>query len=287
VIFLSFPAILSPRYDTKIHMPILSDTDRLDRAAGMLVEARRTLSLLENLSDELCPRTLDEAYAVQDRVAALFGAVGGYKIGAPAPEATPLFGPMPLFDLSRGLGGFPRAAAGEEVLIGGPLRRMRGIEAEIAFLLGRDLPPRDTPYTREEVVAAIASAHPGLELLESAFADPDKVERLAMMGDLQINGGYVLGPALPGWQRVDLTEESVEVTVDSEVRFRGTASNAAGTDLLRLVVYLANEGAARTGGLRAGQVITTGSWSGKTLANAGSVARIEFSTFGGVKIRFA
>ncbi|HCT60759.1 MAG TPA: 2-keto-4-pentenoate hydratase [Acidobacterium sp.] len=261
--------------------------DRLDRAAGMLVEARRTLSLLENLPVELCPRTLDEAYAVQDRVAALFGAVGGYKIGAPTPEAAPLFGPMPLFGPDAVAGGFPRAATGEEVLIGGPLRRMRGIEAEIAFLLGSDLPPRDTPYTREEVVAAIASAHPGLELLESAFVDPDKVERPTMMGDLQINGGYVLGPALPGWQSVDLTEESVKVTVDGEVRFRGTASNSAGTDLLRLVVYLANEGAARTGGLRAGQVITTGSWSGKTLAHAGSVARIEFSTFGGVKIRFA
>ncbi|HLI02872.1 MAG TPA: fumarylacetoacetate hydrolase family protein, partial [Terracidiphilus sp.] len=111
--------------------------------------------------------------------------------------------------------------------------------------------------------------------------------RLTMMGDLQINGGYVLGPALPSWQAVDLTRESVQVTVDGEVRFRGTASNSAGTDLLRLVVYLANEGAARTGGLHAGQVITTGSWSGKTLAEAGSVAQIHFNTFGGVKVRFA
>jgi 2-keto-4-pentenoate hydratase len=260
--------------------------DRLSRAAEMFVHARRTLSLLEDLPEELRPRTLDEAYAVQDRVAGLFGPIGGYKIGAPTPEAAPLFGPMPLFDLSLRSDGFPRVAAGEEILIGGPLRRMRGMEAEICFLLGRDLPPRETPYTREEVVAAIASAHPGLELLESAFVNPDKVERLTMMGDLQINGGYVLGPALPGWQAVDLTRESVEVTVDGEVRFRGTASNAAGTDLLRLVVYLTNEGAARTGGLRAGQVITTGSWSGKTLAEAGSVAQIHFNTFGGVKIRF-
>jgi 2-keto-4-pentenoate hydratase len=253
----------------------------------MLAQARRTLDLLENLPEELRPRTLEESYAVQDRVAGHFGPVGGYKIGAPTPEATPLFGPMPLFAPPAEPGGFPRAAAGEEVLVGGPLRRMRGIEAEICFLLGRDLPPRSEPYTREEVVAAIASAQPGLELLESAFADPDSVEKLTMMGDLQINGGYVLGPPLPGWQAVDLTKESVRVTVDGEVRFAGTASNAAGTDLLRLVVYLANEGAARTGGLRAGQVITTGSWSGKTLAQAGSTARIEFSTFGGVKIRFA
>lgn len=252
----------------------------------MLVRARRTLSLLEDLPEELRPRTLEDSYAVQDRVARLSGPLGGYKIGAPDPEATPLFGPMPLFDLSNPMDSFPRAAAGEEVLIGGPLRRMRGIEAEICFLLGRDLPPRSEPYTRDEVVGAIASAHPGLELLESAFADPDSVEKLTMMGDLQINGGYVLGPALPNWQAVDLTQESVEVTVDGEARFRGTASNAAGTDLLRLVVYLANEGAARTGGLRAGQVITTGSWSGKTLARAGSLAQIQFSTFGGVRIRF-
>ena len=45
---------------------------------------------------------------------------------------------------------------------------MRGIEAEVAFRLGRDLPPRAAPYTRAEVMAALATAHPAIEVLEFA-----------------------------------------------------------------------------------------------------------------------
>jgi 2-keto-4-pentenoate hydratase len=107
-----------------------------------------------------------------------------------------------------------------------------------------------------------------------------------VIGDLQTNGGFVHGPALPGWEQVDLTRESVTVSIDGAVRFEGTASNSAGTDLLRLVTFLANEGSYRTGGLRAGDWITTGSWSGKSLADHGSQVKVEFSTFGVVTMSF-
>ena len=53
---------------------------------------------------------------------------------------------------------------------------MRGVEAEIAFLIGKDLPPRPSPYTRDELVGSIASCHPAIELLESALRDPDAAE---------------------------------------------------------------------------------------------------------------
>jgi len=66
-----------------------------------------------------------------------------------------------------------------------------------------------------------------------------------------------------------------------------TASNTAGTDLLRLVLYLANEGAARTGGLKRGSWVTTGSWTGNSFAKAGSEVNVHFSTAGDVSVRFA
>jgi len=63
-------------------------------------------------------------------------------------------------------------------------------------------------------------------------------------------------------------------------------SNTGGTDLLRLVLYLANEGVARTGGLKRGGWITTGSWTGNTVASAGSLVKVCFSAAGGVSLRF-
>jgi 2-keto-4-pentenoate hydratase len=56
--------------------------------------------------------------------------------------------------------------------------------------------------------------------------------------------------------------------------------------LIRLVEWLANTGSVNHGGLRKGQWVTTGSWSGKTHAEAGSYALVEFSTFGSVDVRF-
>ncbi|MFT4113397.1 2-keto-4-pentenoate hydratase [Silvibacterium sp.] len=252
------------------------DRDRLRQAAEILLRARRECEPVTALPEELAPRDLDEAYALQDILAEALGPVGGYKVGAASPDSTPLFSPMPLW------GGYSPSGA----LVADSYRRVRGVEGEIAFLLGKDLPARETPYTREELIEAIASAHPAIELLESAFEDPDKTPRLMTIGDLQSNGGFLYGPALEGWQNVDFTKESVKVVVDGAVRFEGTASNTAGTDLLRLVSYLANEGSKRTGGLLKGQWITTGSWSGKELATQGSRVEVSFSTFGSVFMSF-
>ncbi|WP_229740928.1 2-keto-4-pentenoate hydratase [Silvibacterium dinghuense] len=246
------------------------------QAAEILLRARRERTPVAALPEDLAPHDLDEAYALQSIVAEALGPVQGWKVGAPSPEAMPLFSAMPAW------GGFTPSGAH----VSEHFRRLRGVEGEIAFLIGSDLPPRSTPYTREEVIAAIASAHPAIELLESAFEDPDKTPRFSTIGDLQSNGGFIYGAALEGWQSVDLTRESVSVVIDGVVRFGGTASNSAGTDLLRLVTYLANEGSYRTGGLRAGDWVTTGSWSGKELALPGSRVDVEFSTFGTVTLHF-
>jgi 2-keto-4-pentenoate hydratase len=171
-------------------------------------------------------------------------------------------------------------------LLDGQRWRYRGLEAEIAFLVGRDLPPRTHPYTRDEVLAAMASCHPAIELLEPAFTDPMQVPRLAMIADLQMHGGFIYGPAIPNWQSIDFTAEHVVLAVDGVVRVERTGSNTSG-DLLRLLPWLANQGAARTDGLRKGQWITTGSWTGYTLASAGSTAEVTFSTAGRVDLRFA
>jgi len=167
----------------------------------------------------------------------------------------------------------------------GLTHRYRGLEAEIAFLIGEDLPAKKTAYSREEVLGAIESCHPAIEVLESAFIDPTKVARLTMIGDLQMHGGFVYGPACPDWQRIDFSQEHVTLAVDGTVRVERTGSNTSG-DLLRLLPFLANEGAARTGGLRRGEWITTGSWTGVELAAAGDAVDVQFSTAGNVSLRF-
>jgi 2-keto-4-pentenoate hydratase len=254
-----------------------AEDDRLRQAAEVLLQARRTRVAIASLPEALRPATLTEAYRLQDIMAAALGEIGGWKVGAPSPDAEPRCSPMPLW------GGYALTNS----TIGSSFSRLRGVEAEIAFLLGKDLAVRSTAYSREEVVEAIASAHPAIEILEAAFEDPDPVDRLSVIADLQSNGGFAYGPALPGWRNIDLTRESVSMIVDGAVRVEAAASNPGGIDLLRLVTWLANDGQARTGGLKAGDWITTGSWTGKELASPRSEVIARFSTFGEVRLYFA
>lgn len=241
-------------------------------AANALADARRTSRPMEDLPAEMRPATVDEAYDIQDMLSEMYGAVGGWKVGAPSAEGTPMFAPMPEVWLAES-GVVMRA------------RRYRGLEAEVAFLLGRDLPRRESPYSREEVVDAIASCHPAIEVLESGLVDPIKADRLSMIADLQMHGGFVFGPAFAGWREIDWTKEAVTLAVDGMVRVERTGSNTAG-DLMRLLPWLANEGAVRTGGLWAGQWITTGSWTGNTVAEENSSVDVSFANLGRVTLRF-
>jgi 2-keto-4-pentenoate hydratase len=246
---------------------------QLIEAADLLLNARRTGAPIEDLPEALQPKDLDEAYAVQDHIAEAYGEIGGWKIGAPSAEAMPLFALMPSAWVAR-----------DGAVIRG-MRRYRGLEAEIAFLMGADLPSRATPYSSEEVVGAIASCHPAIEVIESGLRDPLKAARLSMIGDLQMHGGFVYGPAVVDWQKIDFKTEHVSIAVDGMVRVERTGSNTSG-DLMRLLPWLANEGSKRTGGLKAGQWVTTGSWTGVTVADPRSAADVKFSAAGEVHLRF-
>ena len=241
-------------------------------AANLLADARRTKRAIAELPTALRPTSAIEASVIQDELALAWGDVGGWKVGAPDAEAAPAFAPMPKVWISRS-GSVVRGL------------RYRGIEAEVAFYLGKDLPHRATAYTREEIGAAIASCHPAIEVLESAFEDPAKVDRLSMVGDLQMHGGFVYGPAYQEWASIDFAREGVMLAVDGVVRVEKTGGNTAG-DLLRLLPWLASEGGARTGGLKAGQWITTGSWMGNTPAEKHSTVDVQFATLGRVEVRF-
>ena len=132
----------------------------------------------------------------------------------------------------------------------------------------------------------MASCHPAIEELESGLIDPKAANNFSALADLQMHGGFIHGPACADWKTIDFSTETVTLSIDGVVKVERTGSNTSG-DLLRLLPYLANEGAARTGGLRAGQWITTGSWTGNTPAAAGSHAEASFAHAGCVTLRFA
>jgi 2-keto-4-pentenoate hydratase len=160
--------------------------------------------------------------------------------------------------------------------------RLIGIEAEIAFRLGRDLPARVAVYDRAEVIAG-AALHPAIEIVDSRYSDPRSLDRLSILADNFSNGGLVHGAAVPDWEKLDLGRTAITVTEDGEP-FADSAAGAARDPIAALVdfVNLMNG----RGGAKAGTFVTTGSWTGMVFTKRGTHIVADFGPLGRVEVVF-
>jgi 2-keto-4-pentenoate hydratase len=236
-----------------------------------LLEARRGGTTIA-VAAEAVPPGEAAAYAVQRAVARTLGPIGGWKVGAGGPEAPPSAAPLPASGIMAAPAILPAAYSD------------RLVEAEIAFRLGADLPPRAAPYTRAEVLAAIASCHPVVEVVQWRIQDWRPAPATLKLADHSGHGALVVGEALPAWAAVDFATLGVTQAIEGQASKQGIG-NPAG-DMIRLIAWLADEGAVWAGGLKAGQIVTCGSWTGITEAAAGAQVTVTFAGFSPVVLRF-
>jgi len=215
-----------------------------------LLTARRTGVPLDPAGCTL-PTDLATAMAVQAAVTEQLGApIGGWKIGV-SPDGTPIAAPIyrdRIWD------------NGAKLVMPG-IGRL-GIEVEVGLRLAADLPPRPSrPYTRDEVLAAIGALFVGVEPVESRYGEPLKGGFVAFLADNMANHGYVTGPPVTSWRDLDLATLRCTLEIDGKRIHDKLGGHAAGDPLIWLVGYAANQ-TQGLGGLKAGQVITTGSFNG-------------------------
>ncbi len=240
-----------------------------EHLAALLLAARQGAPIPAGAA----PADEAQAYRVQARVMAALGEIGGWKVGSPAPDGPITCAPMPKAGIVQAPCRFDPAVFVQ-----------REVESEICFVLAADLPPRAAHYGRAEMLAAVGTCHPGIEVLQSRYADPGSAGTLALLADFIQTGGYAVGAPILGWRDVDFASLPVTQTIEGGPE-RRAVGNPAG-DMLRLLIWLANVGAVWAGGLRAGQVVTCGSWTGKTAAPAGSRATASFGGAEPVVVEF-
>jgi len=157
-------------------------------------------------------------------------------------------------------------------------------EVEYQARLGVDLPPRGKPYTEEEITAAIASLHPGLELAECRFIHDEAFPPVpAILADGAGSGTIIFGPPIENWQQCEIKDQEAVLLCNGKQRRKGTAAAALGHPMLPLT-WLANE-LSRTGiGLKAGQMISTGTLTGMLAPKPGETYVADFGPFGTSKL---
>ena len=100
--------------------------------------------------------------------------------------------------------------------------------------------------------------------------------------DFVTNGGFVRGPSATAWRALDLTNIAVTLAIGGQEIVKRNGGHAAGDPLLPAVA-LAND---LPGGIRAGQFVITGTYTGMTFAKPGQVVVAAFAGFGAVEVEF-
>jgi 2-keto-4-pentenoate hydratase len=267
----------------------------VDEAASLIATARQKQVRIDPLPITCRPRSVKEAHAVQDAVAIKLGAaIGGYKATAPAaPDQTRnqdevhatanADAPWLITEGVRALI-FDTTIYASPCAI--PSREMPqcGVEGEIAFRFLCDLPPRATPYTREEI-ATVTDAYPAIEVVSSRFASPEKTTFLERLADCVSNGGFVYGSRSTEWQRLRLAELKVMLIVNGETVVDQIGGHPTG-DPFGIVVALV-EMMRTTVGVSAGQFVTCGSFTGLRYFKPGDVCEVKFEGLGAAQLTFS
>ncbi len=237
---------------------------------------------LASLEERMRPRSRAEAYAVQAALASFSAEkVFGWKIAATSeagqrhisvagPLAGRIFKETVLPD------------GGTAPMYG---NAMRVAEPEFAFRMGKDLNPRSTPFDVDEVLDAVATLHPAIEVPDSRFTDFVTAGEAQLIADNACAHLFVLGaPASANWRERDLIEERPRIMLRGQ-HYVGHGKNVLGDPRVALA-WLANELRELGLTLKAGEVVTTGTCHPPLPIQSGDRIEADFGALGKVSVGF-
>lgn len=260
------------------------ESGRAAEAAGLVWRHWQAGTVMTALPDGLRPETRAEGYAVQAGLER-FSATPpfGWKIAATSVAGQRhigVDGPLAGRILAERV-----YAPGAE--IGLAHNRMRVAELEFAFRFGRELAPRAEAYARDEVLAAVDTLHPAIEVPDSRFERFETAGAAQLIADAACGRDFVLGPAVTAdWRGLDLSAHRVLGTLPRTGEHQGIGSNVLGDPRIALA-WLVNELSAQGIALAAGQVVTTGTCVVPIPILPGDRVHGDFGVLGTIEVSFA
>jgi 2-keto-4-pentenoate hydratase len=245
------------------------DQTAIDEVAKLFVQARDTGARLDPLPARLKPASFADSCKVMDAVDRIVGEkIIGTKIAA-KPGAEVVYTTLHAGRTFTSPARIPRALVPSQYM-----------ECEISFRLTRDLPPRPTPYSEQEVFDAL-EACAAFEAVDCRFKDLTATMANApydFYADHIAAGAMVFGEFRKDWQRTDFSRTKVSLKQGSRTIVEKTGGHPTGNPAIPAVV-LANLRRTTTG-LKAGWIVVTGSFTGFHPVALNEPVRGEFEGFG-------
>lgn len=260
------------------------DLNAIDKAAKLLLEARRSGIPIKELPADCKPVTASDANAIVDEVTKhIDDLIAGWKITfLYKPRERPFRAPV-----------FKSRTFASPARIAPDISPSRFIEPEITFRLIKDLPQRSALYHAEEVAAAV-EACPSFEIIATRFDTSTRTlremlnQRATMVeayADHITSGAFVIGEPAKNWNNVDFSTMRVSMKAGEKTIVETVGGHAFINPFLPVVI-LANELRTQSG-LKAGQFVATGSFSGYFPVDPDQTVLAEFEHIGRVEASFA
>jgi 2-keto-4-pentenoate hydratase len=225
------------------------------RAAKLIWDSWKNGTTIQQLPNELRPQNREEGYAIQAHFENFSGlSIFGWKIAA-----TSLAGQQHI-GVSCPLAGRllqERVFQHNSKLNFGE-NKMAVAEPEFAFQMGDTIKPRDTEYSQIEVMSAVNTLHPAIELPNSRFENFAHVGEEQLIADNACAHEFVIGPKMPDlWRDLDLSKHEVTISILGGKTNIGVGGNVLG-DPRNALTWLINELSKNNISLNAGATVTTG-----------------------------
>jgi 2-keto-4-pentenoate hydratase len=252
-----------------------------ERAAEWLLAEHRANHRFTTPGPPDAPAAISDAYDIQDKYVAMLqrehGGAVGYKVGLTS-------APMQAFcRIDHPIAGVVLATRAHRS--GASVRRSDfgrlGLEFEIAVRIKSDVPVKSGPCTAEMIAPHIDGVCAAIELVDDRGADYASLDVRSLVADNSWNGGIVLSEFATTWP-------DLESVLGRATKDRVAIGEGHGRDILghpfNSVAWLAMQLASRGAGLKAGQVVMTGSVM-KTIFPEGAASyRFELEHIGFVEV---
>ncbi len=268
--------------------PAQSEHQAATQAAQIIWQHWQSDQVLITLPMGCRPLNAQQGYAAQAQLPWVSGrSVMGWKIAATSANG------QAHINVSGPLAG--RLLSGQVFESGAAVpsagNRMRVAEPEFAFAMAQDLPPQAAPYTQQQVMAAVASLHPALEVPDSRLDPFTAAGEAQLLADNACARHFVLGPASPDvWRDLDLSTYPVHAQVQrlSTLKYSrdGSGGNVLGDPRIALT-WLANQLSHLDITLQKGQVVTTGTCMVPLELEPGDTATADYGPLGRVSMTFS
>ncbi len=227
------------------------------------------------------PKTESDAYEIQAEIVSLSGLdVVGWKIGATVESmfevlgiSQPFLGPL-----------FQQFTYGNDAEL--PVLPGHGLETELTIRMRSSLPCREEPYSLTEVADAVASVIPSFEIVGVRFEGGPAGAGFRVIADGGANVATVLGPEVHDWSGYDLTDYPVALSMNGKKIYEGNPSDLMWDHIFDAVAWLLRHPIVSERGLRADDIVMTGSFTGITPLSPGDRVEADFGKMGMVRASF-